>query len=144
MYLWIKALHIMAWASWMAGMFYLPRLMVHHAERAPVGSETSETFKIMERKLLRLIMLPALLTTWATGLWLAFGEGLVDWSRDGWMHAKLLLVVLMTIGHMMLARWVRTFAEDRNTRSGRFYRIANEVPTLLFIGIVILVIVRPF
>lgn len=142
--LWIKALHIMAWASWMAGMFYLPRLMVHHAERAPVGSESSETFKVMERKLLWVIMLPAMLTTWATGLWLAFGEELVEWSRDGWMHAKLFLVVLMSAGHMALARWVRMFALDRNTRSGRFYRIANEVPTLLFICIVILATVRPF
>jgi putative membrane protein len=144
LYLWIKALHIMAWASWMAGLFYLPRLFVYHAERAPAGTEASEIFKVMERKLLFLIMRPAMIVTWLTGLWLAFGEGLIDWSYDFWMHAKLLLVVLMTGIHHMMLKWMKTFAADQNTKSGRFYRIMNEVPTLLFIFIVIFAIVRPF
>jgi putative membrane protein len=144
LYFWIKALHIMAWASWMAGLFYLPRLFVYHAERAPAGSETSETFKVMERKLMFIIMRPAMLVTWATGLYLAFFTGVIDWSSDIWMHVKLLLVILMTGAHHMMIRWMRDFEADRNTRAGRFYRIMNEVPTLLFIFIVILAIVRPF
>jgi putative membrane protein len=142
LYLWLKALHIMAWTSWMAGLFYLPRLMVYHAERAAPGSEASETFKVMERKLLRLIMRPAMLGAWATGLaliWLG-----VDFSTAYWLHAKLALVVPLTATHMAMARWVRAFSEDRNQRSGRFFRIWNEAPTLLFAGIVILAIVRPF
>jgi putative membrane protein len=143
-YEWIKALHVMAWASWMAGLFYLPRLFVYHAERATAGSETSETFKVMEHKLMTVIMRPAMLVTWATGLWLAFGEGVISWRYDGWMHAKLLLVVLLTGVHHMMVKWMRTFAADANARSGRYYRMMNEVPTLLFIVIVILVIVRPF
>jgi putative membrane protein len=144
MYELIKALHIMAWTSWMAGLFYLPRLFVYHAERANAGGETAETFKVMERKLLNLIMTPAMIVTWITGLWLAFGVGIIDWSSDGWMHVKLLLVVLMTGFHHMLQKWLRVFAADANTRSGRFYRMMNEVPTLIFVIIVILAIVRPF
>ena len=144
MYEWMKALHVMAWASWMAGLFYLPRLFVYHAERAAAGSETSETFKVMERKLYRFIMRPAMIVTWATGLYLAFFTGLIDWSYDIWMHVKLLLVILMTGAHHMMGRWIRDFEADANTRPGRFYRIANEAPTLLFIVIVIMVIVRPF
>lgn len=144
MYLWMKALHVMAWASWIAGLFYLPRIFVYHAEQTRPGDAASETFKVMERKLLRFIMRPAMLATWATGLWLAFGEGMIDWSVDFWMHAKLLMVVLMTVAHMMMARWARAFAEDRNTHSGRYYRFANEAPTLLFVVIVLMVIVRPF
>jgi putative membrane protein len=143
-YEWSVALHVMAWTSWMAGLFYLPRLFVYHAERAEPGSATSETFKIMERKLLRFIMGPAALTTWATGLYLAFWLGVIDWSSDYWMHAKMLLVLLMTGAHFMMERWAGDFARDLNPRRGRFYRWANEGPTLLFIGIVILVIVRPF
>jgi putative membrane protein len=143
-YEWVKAIHVMAWASWMAGLFYLPRLFVYHAERAAPGSESSEMLKVMERKLLTLIMRPAMIVTWATGLWLAFGMGLIDWSRDYWMHAKMLLVVLMTGAHYMMRRWMVTFAIDANRRSGRFYRVANEVPTLFFVLIVIAVIVRPF
>jgi putative membrane protein len=143
-YEWIKALHIMAWASWMAGLFYLPRLFVYHAERAPAGSETSETFKIMERKLLSFIMRPAMIVTWLTGLWLAFVVGIIDWSYDFWMHAKMLLVIAMTGAHVMMKRWMEDFAADRNTRSGKFYRVMNEAPTLLFIFIIILVIIRPF
>lgn len=144
MYELTKALHIMAWTSWMAGLFYLPRLFVYHAERANAGGEMAETFKVMERKLLKLIMTPAMIVTWVTGLWLAFGVGVIDWSSDGWMHAKLLLVVLMTGFHHMLQKWLRVFAADANTRTGRFYRMMNEVPTLIFVVIVILAILRPF
>lgn len=140
-YLWIKALHVMAWASWMAGLFYLPRLFVYHAERAAPGSDASEIFKVMERKLLYIIMRPAMIVTWVTGLWLLYDGG---WWADGWMHAKILLVVLMTGVHHMMQKWMRTFAADDNARTGRFYRIMNEVPTLMFVGVVILVIVRPF
>jgi putative membrane protein len=144
MYLWIKALHVMAFTSWMAGLFYLPRLFVYHAERAPAGSETSEIFKVMERKLLFLIMRPAMIVTWITGLWLVFVEGVADIRSDGWLHAKIALVVLLTGAHHMMLAWMRRFERDANTRTGRFYRIMNEVPTLLFIAIVVLVIVRPF
>jgi protoporphyrinogen IX oxidase len=138
--LWIKSLHVLAIISWMAGQLYLPRLMVYHVD-APKGSPQSETFKIMERRLLKAIMTPAMLLAWVTGLWLA-------WSsfgfKGGWLHAKLLLVVLMTASHGMQARWVKDFAADTNVRDHKFYRIANEVPTLLMVGIVILVIVKPF
>lgn len=142
-YLIVKALHIIAVIAWMAGIFYLPRLFVYHAEAKP-GSELSETFKVMERRLLKAIMTPAMLASWVLGLWLAIDFGIVDWSGDGWFHAKLLLVVVLTVYHMVLARWRKDFEADRNTRSHRFYRVANEVPTLLLIGIVLLVVVRPF
>jgi putative membrane protein len=138
-----KIIHILAWTSWMAGLFYLPRIFVYHAERANAGGETAETFKVMERKLLLLIMRPAMIVTWITGLWLAFGVGVVDWSADLWMHAKLALVIAMTGFHHMLQKWMRDFAADANVKSGRYYRIANEAPTLLFVAIVILVIARP-
>lgn len=144
LYLTVKVVHILAWASWMAGMFYLPRIFVYHAERANAGGETAEVFKVMERKLLTYIMKPAMLVTWATGLWLVFGAGAADWRGDGWLWAKIALVVAMTGVHHMMGRWLREFAADANQRSGRYYRIMNEVPTLLFVGIVILVIVRPF
>jgi protoporphyrinogen IX oxidase len=139
-----KILHILAWTSWMAGLFYLPRIYVYHAERANAGGETAEVFKVMERKLLRYIMTPAMIVTWITGLWLAFGVGVIDWASDFWMHAKLALVLAMTGFHHVLQRWLRDFAANRNTRSGRTYRIANEIPTLIFVVIVILVIARPF
>jgi protoporphyrinogen IX oxidase len=138
----IKAFHVIAIIAWMAGLLYLPRLFVYHAA-SKVGSEQSETFKVMERRLLRLITTPAMLASWAFGLILAF-SGLIDWSQDGWFHAKLVLVLLLSAYHGCLAMWTKDFALDRNTRSPRFYRIANEIPTLLMIGIVILVIVRPF
>jgi protoporphyrinogen IX oxidase len=138
----IKAFHVIAIIAWMAGLFYLPRLFVYHAA-SKVGSEQSETFKVMERRLLRYITTPAMLASWALGLILAF-SGLIDWSRDGWFHAKLILVLALSAYHGLLAVWTKDFALDRNTRSPRFYRIANEIPTLLMIGIVILVIVRPF
>jgi putative membrane protein len=138
----IKAFHVIAIIAWMAGLLYLPRLFVYHASAAK-GSELSETFKVMERRLLRLITTPAMIASWALGLYLAF-SGLIDWSEDGWFHLKLALVVLLSAFHGLLAKWTKDFALDRNTRSPRFYRIANEVPTLLMIFIVILVIVRPF
>jgi len=140
MYEWIKAVHILAVISWMAGMLYLPRLMVYHVDAAP-GSVQSETFKIMERRLLKGIMNPAMIVTWMLGLylaWDAFG------FRGGWLHGKILLVVLLSGIHGYLAGRVRRFAEDRNDKSGRFYRVINEVPALLLVGIVILVVVKPF
>jgi putative membrane protein len=140
--LYVKAFHVIAIIAWMAGLLYLPRLFVYHAPTEK-GSETSETFKVMERRLLRFITTPAMIASWVLGLILAF-SGLIDWSADGWFHAKLALVVLLSAFHGLVAKWTKDFALDRNTRSARFYRIANEVPTLLMIGIVILVIVRPF
>ena len=138
----VKAFHIIAIIAWMAGLLYLPRLFVYHAQ-SKVGSEQSETFQVMEKRLLRYITTPAMLAAWALGLALAF-SGLIDWSKDGWFHAKLFLVLLLSAYHGALAIWTKDFALDRNRRSARFYRIANEVPTLLMILIVILVVVRPF
>ena len=140
LYEWIKALHIIAVIAWMAGMLYLPRLMVYHCA-AEVGSVQSETFKVMERRLLKAIINPAMIVTWLAGLWLVYEGG---WYKAGWFHAKFALVLAMSAMHGFLVRWVREFAEDRNNRPARFYRIANEVPTLLMIGIVILVVVKPF
>jgi putative membrane protein len=139
MYLWIKALHVMAVISWMAGLFYLPRLFVYHAGVGP--GPQSETFKVMEDKLLRVIMRPAMTVSWATGLYLATaGE---HW-REGWFHVKFLLLVGMTAAHWFDAALVKTFAADANTRSHVFYRYLNEIPTLLMIGVVVMVIVKPF
>ena len=138
----IKAFHIIAIIAWMAGFLYLPRLFVYHAE-SKTGSEQSETFKVMERRLLKYITTPAMLASWVLGLALAF-SGVIDWSKDGWFHAKLFLVLVLSAYHGLLAKWTKDFALDRNTRSPRFYRIANEVPTLLMVLIVILVVVRPF
>jgi protoporphyrinogen IX oxidase len=133
----IKAFHVIAIIAWMAGLLYLPRLFVYHAMAKP-GSEQSQTFKVMERRLLRYITTPAMIASWLLGLWLAF-SGVIDWSRDGWFHLKLILVL-----HGLCAVWTRDFALDRNTRSARFYRIANEIPTILMIFIVILAVARPF
>ena len=140
MYEWIKAFHIMAVIAWMAGMLYLPRLFVYHAE-AEIGSKQSETFKVMERRLLRGIINPAMIAAWIFGLALAW-QG--DHWRDGWFHGKLLLLLGMQLIHAALARWRRQFANDANFHSDRFYRFVNEVPTVLLIGIVILVVVKPF
>jgi len=140
LYVWIKALHVLALIAWMAGMLYLPRLFVYHAD-SPVGSPQSATFKVMEHRLLRLIMLPAMIVTWITGLTLAYEGG---FFVAGWLHTKLLLVLLMTGVHGMLSKTRRTFAADQNRRPARFYRVLNEVPTVLLIGIVILVVVKPF
>lgn len=139
-YLWLKSLHVIAVIAWMAGMFYLPRLYVYHADAEP-GSDKSETFKVMERRLLRAIINPAMIVTWAAGLWLAF---MGSWWSDPWLHAKLALVLVLSGFHGFLSRWRRDFANDANTRPARFYRMMNEVPTLLLIGIVVLVIVKPF
>ena len=141
-YLWIKALHIAAVIAWMAGIFYLPRLFVYHAEKARPGGELSETLKEMERKLLRVIMNPAMVATWVFGL-MMLGAGVIDWSQ-GWVWVKAALVIAMTGFHHSLARWRVDFAADRNTRSGRHYRIANEVPTLLMVGIVLMAVAEPF
>lgn len=138
----VKAFHIIAVIAWMAGILYLPRLFVYHTA-SKAGSEQSETFKIMERRLLRAIITPAMLAAWIFGLILAFSP-LIDWSRDGWFHVKLVLVVILSGFTGVLARWTKDFAADRNTHSERFYRIANEVPTFLMIVIVILAVVRPF
>ena len=142
-YPWIKAAHLIAVIAWMAGMLYLPRLFVYHCA-AEAGSVQSETFQIMERRLLKGILTPAMAATWVLGLTLAFTPGIVSWSSDGWMHVKLVLVIAMSGVHGLLARSVREFAEDRNRRSAKFYRIVNEVPAVLMIGIVVLVIVKPF
>jgi putative membrane protein len=142
-YLIIKSLHIMAIISWMAGLLYLPRLFVYHADTKP-GSELSETFKVMERRLLKAIMTPAMLASWGLGLWLAFGVGAIDWSSDFWFHAKILCVILLSVFHMMLAKWRKEFEADANVRPARFYRIANEIPTALMAMIVMLVIIQPF
>jgi len=139
-YEWIKALHVIAVIAWMAGMLYLPRLFVYHCE-AEIGSKQSETFKVMERRLLRAIINPAMVVTWGAGLWLALESG---HYRSGWMQAKFVLVLILSGVHGLFARWTREFAEHRNTRSSKFYRVINEIPTLLMIGIVILVIVKPF
>jgi protoporphyrinogen IX oxidase len=138
-YLWFKALHIIAIIAWMAGMLYLPRLFVYHCS-APVGSPQSETFKIMERRLLHAIINPAMVVSWVVGLWLAYDAG---FFRSGWLHAKLALVLMLSGMHGLMVRWVRDFAQDRNRHSEKFYRIINEVPTLLMIGIVLLVVLKP-
>ena len=138
--LWVKAIHVMAVISWMAAMLYLPRLMVYHAD-SPVGSDKSETFKVMERRLLRGIATPAMLASWGFGLWMAW---LIDAWADVWFLVKLALVVALSAYHMAMARWVRIFAEDRNDRPARFYRIANEVPAVFMVVVVILVVVKPF
>lgn len=138
--LWLKALHVMAVIAWMAGMFYLPRLFVYHADAKP-GSEVSETFKVMEKRLLRIIMTPAIIVVWLSGLTLAIWGGF--WT-EGWFHAKFVLVLVMSGLHGFLAGCVRRFATDENQRDARFYRIVNEVPTLLMAAIVLLVIVKPF
>ena len=138
----IKAFHVIAIIAWMAGLLYLPRLFVYHVG-GKTGSEQSETFKVMERRLLRYITTPAMLASWILGLILTFSSA-IDWSRDGWFHAKLILVLGLSAYHGLLAVWTRDFALDRNTRSARFYRIANEIPTILMVLIVILVVVRPF
>lgn len=141
-YLTLKALHIIAMIAWMAGMLYLPRLFVYHASATP-GSELAETLKIMERRLLRFIMTPAMIATWIFGLLLVIVIGLTG-PNSGWLHAKLLFVVLLSGMHGVFAKWVRVFAADANTRPQRFYRVVNEIPTVLMIGIVFLVILKPF
>jgi len=141
-YPWIKALHIISVIAWMASLLYLPRLFVYHAA-APVGSAQSETFKVMERRLSRAIMHPAMGATLLFGGLLAATPGIVDWHQ-GWLHAKLGLVFAMLVMQQFLGGWRRAFAEDRNRHSERFFRTINEVPTVIMIAIVILVVVKPF
>jgi putative membrane protein len=139
-YLWVKAAHIIAVIAWMAGMLYLPRLFVYHCE-APPGSAQSETFKVMERRLLRVIINPAMVLTWVLGLWLAWQGGFLT---AGWFDVKLVLVLALSGVHGFFAGAVRKFAADANTTSQRAWRVWNEVPTLLMAVIVILVVVKPF
>jgi len=141
-YMWLKVFHLISVIAWMSGLLYLPRLFVYHTS-SKLGSEISETFKIMERRLLRAIMTPAMIAAWIFGGLLLLGLGETAWD-DGWLHAKLVFVVALTAVHMMMATWQRDFAEDKNKRSENFYRIANEMPTLLMIAIVIFVVVKPF
>ncbi len=138
---WVKAAHVISVIAWMAGMLYLPRLYVYHAD-AEKASIQSETFKIMERRLYRGITTPAMIAAWVFGLWMVFA-GQVDWSA-GWPYVKAAMVILLSGFHGVLGRWRREFAEDRNTRPSRFYRAVNEIPTVLMIVIVIAVIVKPF
>ena len=140
MYEWAKALHVIAVISWMAGMLYLPRLFVYHCE-AETGSKQSETFKVMERRLLKAIINPAMIVTWLAGVYLAWAGHFLSAS---WFHGKFLLVLLLSGVHGFFSRWVKDFAADRNAKSQKFYRFINEVPTILMIGIVILVVVKPF
>src|SRR5918995_820562 len=139
-YPWLKAAHVIAVIAWMAGMLYLPRLFVYHCE-AEAGSKQSETFKVMERRLLLAIINPAMIATWILGLWLAWEGGFL---RAPWLHGKLALVLLLSAVHGLFARWVKDFGADRDRHSQRFYRIVNEVPTVLMIGIVILVVIKPW
>jgi putative membrane protein len=140
LYEWIKAFHIIAVISWMAGMLYLPRLFVYHCE-ADVGSIQSETFKVMERRLLKAIINPAMILTWVLGLWLAWRSG---FYLATWLQAKFVLVLAMSGVHGVLSKYVREFAADKRRKPQKFFRILNEVPTALLILIVILAVVKPF
>jgi len=144
-YEWVKAFHIIAVIAWMAGMLYLPRLFVYHCA-AEVGSVQSETFKVMERRLLRAIINPAMIATWALGLYLAWQgpDPRYGWFASGWLEAKLALVLLLSAVHGLFARWVKAFAADQNRHSQKFYRIINEVPTIIMIAVVLLVVLKPF
>ncbi len=139
-YLWFKALHVVTIIAWMVGMLYLPRLMVYHAAVGP-NTPQSETLKVMEPRIYRGIVTPAMLASWVTGLWIAYLGG---WFHAHWLHGKILLVVLMTGVHGILGANVRRFANDANAKSATYFRVVNEIPTVLLIGIVILVIVKPF
>ena len=138
--LWLKALHIMAFAAWMAGLWYLPRLFVYHHEVGP-GSEASERFKVMERRLLRAITTPAMVATWGFGIALATVAG--SWD-DGWLHVKLALVLGLSGAHGMMARYVRAFAADARPRDARYFRMFNELPTVLFVAVVVMAVFKPF
>lgn len=142
-YPWVKALHIMAVISWMAGLFYLPRLFVHHTEQIEIGSQTDKVFQMMEEKLLRIIMNPAMIVTWICGILLAVTPGIIDWGAI-WPWAKLVAILGMTWFHMWLAKRRKIFVRGDNDLSGKKYRIMNEVPTILMIIIVVSVVVKPF
>lgn len=137
---WVKALHVLSVIAWMAALLYLPRLFVYHAGAAP-GSDASETFKIMERRLLRGIANPSMIVVWATGLAMYIEH---EYWTEGWMHAKWLCVLALTLLHHVYARWRKLFEQDRNARPAKFYRIWNEAPVLFLIPLVVMVIVRPF
>jgi protoporphyrinogen IX oxidase len=141
-YPWVKGLHIVAVIAWMAGLLYLPRLYVYHAA-APIGSNRAAMLEVMERRLLRGIMAPAAVMTYGFGMLLAATPGIVDWRR-GWIWTKLALVVALTAFHLLLICWRRGFAAGRSPHSSRFFRIVNEIPTLIMIAIVLLVVVKPF
>lgn len=143
LYPWIKSLHIIAVISWMAGIFYLPRLFVHHTESVKLGSETDVLFQMMERKLLKIIMSPAMLVTWACGILLAITPGIIDWGLI-WPWTKFASILGMTWFHLWLSARLKEFKLGKNKLSGRTYRLMNEVPTVLLIVIVVSVIVRPF
>lgn len=140
-YYWILSLHIISFISWMAGMFYLPRLYVYHT-RLEVGSDASELFKEMERKLLRIIINPAMMATWIFGLALSFGQD--SWNAGGWFYIKFAAVILMSGFHGYLSKWRRAFHRDQNEHDEKFFRMVNEVPTILMIIIVFMVILKPF
>jgi len=141
-YLWVKAVHVIAVIAWMAGLLYLPRLFVYHCA-APPGSKRSEMLKIMERRLQRAIMTPAMIATVVFGSWLALIPGVIDWS-EGWAHIKGVLVLALLALHMLMSRWRKDFANDSNRHGALFFRVVNEIPTLAMIAIVVLVIVKPF
>ena len=143
MYLWIKAFHIISVIAWMAGMLYLPRLFVYHCA-AEKGSVQSETFKIMERRLLKAIINPAMIAVWVFGLTMIWLMGWEAFRAAGWLHVKIVLVLVMSGVHGLFVRWVKDFAADRNLRPAKFYRVVNEIPTVLLIAIVILATVKPF
>lgn len=142
-YPWIKMIHIAAVISWMAGMFYLPRLFVYHVERSQRGDKSEQTFIIMEEKLLRIIMNPAMIVAWGAGVLMALIPGIIDWT-SGWAWMKLLCVIAMTLCHMWLARQRRLLATGECQLSGRSFRLVNEIPTVLMLLILIAIIVRPF
>ncbi len=139
-YDWLKALHLIAVIAWMAGMLYMPRLFVYHCAAEP-GSKQSETFKLMERRLLRAIVNPAMIAVWIFGVALAYEGG---WFAAHWLHAKFALVLAMSALHGFYARWMKAFGQDRNRHTARFYRIVNELPTALLIAIVLLAVLKPF
>ncbi len=143
MYPWTKSLHVISVIAWMAGLFYLPRLFVYHIEQVATGSQTDTMFQVMERRLLKAIMNPSLVATWLFGLMLVFTPGIIDW-REVWPWTKALSVIAMTWFHMWLGSRRKDFLAGANTRTGRTYRMMNEVPTLLLIVIVVSVIARPF
>jgi len=140
-YLWIKALHIISVIAWMAGILYLPRLFVYHADAQP-GTELSETLKIMERRLLRIIMNPAMILTWIFGVLMFWANP--DLFSEGWMHVKLTGILLMTGYHHVLVKWMKKFRNDKNEKTAKYYRIANEVPTVIMIVIVLMAVAKPF
>jgi len=140
MYLYLKAFHIIAVISWMAGLLYLPRLLVYHVKAKP-GSAQSATFKTMERRLLNFIMTPAMALSWILGIAIMIQGG---WMGAGWFQTKFVLAILLSAVHGLLSRWVADFALDRNRHTQKFFRIVNEIPTVLMIVIVLLVVVKPF